>query len=53
MWLDKRVHIVLSNNFVYIGKVISVDENSLVIIDKNQRKVTLRETDIILIKELL
>lgn len=51
-YLNKRVQIILSNHFTYIGVVIDCDDNSLVIIDKTNAKVSLKESAIDFIKEL-
>ena len=51
-WLDKKVHIILTNNFSYIGIVIDCDENSITIIDKNNHRVQFRDNQIITIKEV-
>ncbi len=51
-YLDKRVQIILTNGFTYLGVVIFADENSLIILDKNSREVCLKENSINLIKEM-
>jgi len=51
-YLNKRVHIILNNNFTFIGLVIDTDENSLTLIDKNNSHVSLKEEQIATIKEL-
>ena len=51
-WLNKRVHIILINSFAYIGLVIDCDDNSLTLIDKNNSRVQLKETQIVTIKEV-
>ncbi len=51
-YLNLRVHIVLTNEFYYIGKVIEADEHSLTIIDKRGLKVTLKKEIIASIVEL-
>jgi small nuclear ribonucleoprotein (snRNP)-like protein len=51
-YLDKRVHIVLLDGYFYIGKVVEADENSLCLIDKNNRRVSINKSNISLIKEL-
>ncbi len=51
-YLNKRVQIILSNGYTYIGLVIEADQNSLTIIDKNNSKVSLKEVSIDLIKEV-
>ncbi|KKN34614.1 hypothetical protein LCGC14_0792040 [marine sediment metagenome] len=52
IYLNKRVHIILINGFTYIGECINCDENSITIIDKNNSKVTFKESSINLIKEV-
>ena len=52
IYLGKRVQIILTNNFTYVGLVIEADSNSLVLIDKNNSKVSLSENYIQLIKEV-
>lgn len=52
IYLNKRVLIILTNQFTYTGKVIEADRNSLVIIDKNNCRVSLSESYIQLIKEV-
>lgn len=52
IWLNKRVHIILINGFAYLGLVIQADENSLLLIDKNNAKVSLSKNSIDLIKEV-
>ncbi len=51
-WLNKRVHIILVNNFAYIGLVIDCDDNSLTLIDKTNSRVQLRDNQIVTIKEV-
>ena len=52
-YLNKRVQIVLFKGFSYFGVVIDSDENSIVIIDKYNSRVTLKENTIEFIKEVL
>lgn len=51
IYLDKNVLVILNNNFTYCGKVISCDKDSLTLLDKYNREVTLKENSIQLIKE--
>jgi len=51
-YLNKRVQIVLSNGFTYIGLCINCDNNSISIIDKTNSRVCLRENTISFIKEV-
>jgi len=46
------VKINTSNGYYYTGKVISADDNSITLIDKNNHRVTLRENDILNISEV-
>lgn len=51
-YLNKRVQIILLNGFTYIGLVIDSDSNSLTLIDKNNSHVSLKESNISLIREV-
>lgn len=51
-YINKRVQIILVNGFTYIGLVINADDNSLVLIDKNNSNVSLSEKIIATIIEL-
>ena len=51
-YLNCQVQIVLDKGFTYIGKVISIDEDSLTIIDKYNSQITLKESSISFIKDL-
>jgi len=51
-YINKKVQIILNNNFTYVGIVVDTDENSLTLIDKNNSKVCLKESSINFIKEL-
>lgn len=51
-WLNKKVHIILSNGFAYLGLVIDCDDNSLTLIDKTNSRVQLKENSIYTIKEI-
>ena len=50
-YLNKRVQIVLNNGFTYIGTVTDADDNSLTILDKYNKILSLKETAIDFIKE--
>ena len=52
-YLGCLVYITLINNFYYEGMVIEADENSLTIIDKTNRKVSLSKSSISTIREVL
>jgi hypothetical protein len=54
IYLDKRVHVVLlePSGYYYVGKVISVDDSSLSLIDKNGKQVSINKANISFIKEM-
>ena len=52
-YLTKKVQIVLNNGFTYIGTVVSVDNDSITLIDKTNCKVCLKESTINFLKEIL
>ena len=52
IWINKKVRIILTNNFAYIGKVINADNNSITLIDKTNSQVCLKESSIDCIKEM-
>ena len=51
-YIGFKVKIVLMNNYYYIGKVISADEDSLDLIDMNNKNVSLRKESILTIQEI-
>ena len=51
-YINKKVQIVLNNGFTYIGVVTSADSNSLTLIDKFNKTLSLKETSINFIREL-
>lgn len=51
-YLDKRVRIVLPNNFYYIGKVVDCTEDDITLIDKTNKRVCLRKEMIMSILEV-
>lgn len=51
-YLDKRVRIVLPNNFYYIGLCVDVTEEDITIIDKTNKRVCLRKQMIMSILEV-
>jgi small nuclear ribonucleoprotein (snRNP)-like protein len=51
-YLQKSVHITLTNEFYYTGKVIEADENSLTLIDKKGKMVSLSKNSIATIREV-
>lgn len=52
IWLDKNVYITLSGNFYYKGHCIDADKDSITIIDKNEKRVTLSKNSILTIREI-
>jgi small nuclear ribonucleoprotein (snRNP)-like protein len=51
-WVSKNVFIILKGNFVYNGKVLSVDSNFMTILDnKHGSHVTFNILEIIKIEE--
>lgn len=51
-YINKKVRIILTNGFTYVGRVLTADENSITIIDKRNLEVSLSEKVIVLIDEL-
>lgn len=51
-YLNKRVQIIVSNGFTFIGLVINADSNSLTLIDKTGSPVCLKENIIMTIREV-
>ena len=51
-YLNKKVQIILVNGFTYIGIVIDADDNSLILLDKNNSNVSLSDKVITTIIEL-
>lgn len=51
-YVGKRIRIDLTNGYFYEGKVISADENSISIIDRNGKDVTIKEIAISFIREV-
>ena len=49
-YLHKTIQIVLYKGFTYVGQVVAVDSNSIVIIDKNFSQICLKEDTIEFIK---
>ena len=47
----KQVHIVLSNNFTYTGKILTEDQFFITILDKYGEEVSIGKRDIQVIKE--
>jgi len=51
-YLDKMVHLIIDEKFAYVGKVVDVGKNHLVLIDKNNSRVTISLKSIEMIKEI-
>lgn len=51
-YINSIVHITLLDNFYYIGRVISADDEGLEMIDKTGKRVTLRNAQIATIREV-
>ena len=51
-YIGLKVKIILINNYYYIGKVTNADEDSLDLIDMNDKKVSLKKESILTIQEL-
>jgi small nuclear ribonucleoprotein (snRNP)-like protein len=50
-WIGKRVYLVLKNNRVYTGTVLSSDEGFLKIKDKFNKEVVINVSDITVIQD--
>ena len=51
-YIGSKVKIILINNYYYIGKVTNADEDSLDLIDINNKKVSLKKESILTIQEV-
>jgi len=51
-YLNKRVRIVLPNNFYYIGACIDASEDDITIIDKKNKRICLKKEMIMSILEV-
>ena len=51
-YIGLKVKIILKNNYYYVGKVTSADEDSIDLIDINNKKVSLKEESILTIQEV-
>ena len=51
-YIGLKVKIILINNYYYVGKVTNADEDSLDLIDMNDKKVSLKKESILTIQEL-
>lgn len=50
--VGERVQIILTNNFVYSGEIISQDDFFIFILDKYGKKISIGKKDIQVIKEV-
>ena len=51
-YIGLKVKIILINNYYYIGKVTNADEDSLDLVDMNNKKVSLKKESILTIQEV-
>jgi RNase P/RNase MRP subunit p29 len=51
-YVGLKVKIILSNNYYYIGRVLSADENSLDLRDMNNKLVSVSKQSILSIQEV-
>ena len=51
-YIGFKVKVILTNNYYFIGKVISADENSLDLIDMKGKRVSLSKNSILTIQEV-
>jgi len=51
-YLNKKVQIIISNGFTYLGVCIDADSDSLTLIDKTNSQISIREQNILSIKEI-
>lgn len=51
-YIGLKVKIILINNYYFVGKVLSADDNSLDMIDINGKNVSLRKESILTIQEV-
>ena len=51
-YINSIVHITLLDNFYWVGRVISADDECLEMIDKTGKRVTLRNQQIATIREV-
>ena len=47
---DKNVRIVLTNNYRYSGKVLEIGEESLILFDKFNSKISLRLANLMIVE---
>ena len=50
--LGKKIQVVISNQFRYKGKVLQVNEDSLVVLDKFSNKVSINLNEIVVLQEV-
>ena len=51
-YVGLKVKIILNNNYYYVGKVLSADENSLDLMDMKGHRVSLSKQSILTIQEV-
>lgn len=51
-YIGLKVKIILINNYYFVGKVLAADDNSLDMIDINNKNVSLRKESILTIQEV-
>ena len=51
-YLGLKIKVILTNNYYFIGKVISADEDSIDLIDMKNQKVSLKKESILTIQEI-
>ena len=51
-YIGLKVKIILTNNYYYVGKVITADDDSIDLIDLKNQKVSLKESAIFSIQEI-
>lgn len=47
-YVRKNVRLILSNNFIFHGLVVSASEDTLVLLDRFQKNVSIRLNDILI-----
>ena len=51
-YLDKRVYVTLLDNFFWVGHVVDIEGDFLVLIDKHNKRITLNLKSIATIREV-
>ena len=52
-YIGLKVKIILINNYYYIGKVTNAEEDSIDLIDMNNKLVSLKKESILTIQEII